>query len=532
RQPPRRILSTRPISAYSASSGGGQRTSDGLRKSAYSSRHSDGSGSISIRYSIAPRGSAAYRSFSGASDLLPGTVDPSDADDDELDDDGSSPYAIDSDVLHSPAADPVLTTRDGDVGEVDVAQRAYIGVPGFYFNAISSNYNSSEEEPDDDSTDSDSASALSFAATFPPPPPPVELDVVETGSVDDVRIYFMEGASLSSGDDDTHELDRQTIDFDLGSEDDARVIEIDENGQYVTRSLLVNDSVDEADSTQYTQYPYARSMLDGEDEGEVHIEDFDEDVTASHSVAFQQQLKEEDEARAAGLSHPVYPYLPAEYANKYVYRTREIESEDGGVRKPERALIPVYSEGLSMSTFPYTNSMAPLSAIVRQQPRGQFATAVCRSSVLLPPLPNAASPNLAITAEEERKPVTAPAAAMSKALEVPAVEKTVTSEDPLELLRQLEQARRFRHESMFESPTDYPAYIPRARRACSEQVARTLLVVCLCFPPMYFVMGFGGLDKIVGEIPRREKIVARVVGLGLFVGAIVGIVVGFVVGLR
>ncbi|KAK9382617.1 uncharacterized protein V2V93DRAFT_365611 [Kockiozyma suomiensis] len=512
RRPLRRILN-RTISTYSAPSGV-QRHSDGQqrRKSAYSSRHSDGSGSISIRYSIAPRGSAAYRSFSGASDLLASAINNDGTNDDELEYDECAVRA-DGDAIDA----PVVDSQDGSRGEIaEIAQREYMSTPGFYFNSIGSNYNSSEEEPDDDSTDSDRFSAISL-----PPPPPIELDVVETGSVDDVQIYRMAG---NSSDEDIASL---------GSEDNARMIEIDENGHYVTRSinssvLGFDDSFD-TDAQQHMSYSYAGTAGDTEEEV-AHIADFDEDVTATHSIAFQQQIQKEDEAKAQGMIvHPACQYIPAEYANNYVYRTREVEENAIGVRQPERALIPVYSEGLSMSTFPYTNSMAPLSAmIIRQQPKGQFAAAMYRSSVLLPPLPRARNPDLVVTIGAE------PAGADTKTellLDDKASQNSPGVEEALDMLRQLEQARQIRHESMFEGPAVYAPYIPRSRQACSEGVARTVLLLCICFPPMFLVVGFGGLDAVVGEMPRREKFVARAVGACVFAGAIAGLVAGLVVGL-
>ena len=68
-------------------------------------------------------------------------------------------------------------------------------------------------------------------------------------------------------------------------------------------------------------------------------------------------------------------------------------------------------------------------------------------------------------------------------------------------------------------------------------LSRVILVLCMFFPPLLLLYGYGMLDGVIaiitdGKVTRlshREKQVARYIGWGLAIGAIVGIIIGMIV---
>ncbi|KAK9246794.1 hypothetical protein V1506DRAFT_130266 [Lipomyces tetrasporus] len=504
------------------------------------SRHSDGSG-ISIRFSIAARpAGSAYRSFSGASDILPGTSSADDANSDVVDYDEISPDIVESEpqfplpLTEAPQEDVEEEGFENDYDRADAARRGYMGIPGFYYDNYSSNYNSSEEDPDDSSV-----SEL-FGAC---PSSPVDVDVI-----DETEYHDLPGVEQMT----QHQQD---------DDNSARAIEL--NGNHPTRRLNEQDGFAYDENSDTEQSVYDLDYMNGEESQ--HIPDFDQDNSMQDGLRWSQT--EPDTEPTTTLVHPLLQ-RPGETAATFdfVYRVRDIISEEdirgrqaqisARSQMPERALIPVYSDGLSLSTFPYINSIAPLSAIVRQPPRGHYATTVveARDSVvttILPPMPThppAIRTGMSavvgqrygrrkIQLQNEAESVTDEEDIDYRQLEAQARSESEEQADPdytLEILRQL---RAHQHEAWhdsiftFQMQQNTPPTIPRERRACSKSMARVLLVIFTFFPPLWLVMGFGGLDNAVGEIPRIERMVARVLGASLFVMAVVGLAVGLAVGL-
>ncbi|KAK9468891.1 hypothetical protein V1512DRAFT_258148 [Lipomyces arxii] len=165
----------------------------------------------------------------------------------------------------------------------------------------------------------------------------------------------------------------------------------------------------------------------------------------------------EDEVDDTRIVHPVINM------NEYVYRTRTTES------KQHEVLVPVYYDGLSASTFPHTNFLAPISAVVKSKPRPHFATVV-ETNV-----------------------------------------ESIVSTSPRILV----------------DYKDRPPTIHRSFRKCSPAVSRTLLALFTFCPPLWLVMSFGGLDSAIGTVPVREKRIALVLGTGLFIASITGFIIGF-----
>jgi hypothetical protein len=70
-----------------------------------------------------------------------------------------------------------------------------------------------------------------------------------------------------------------------------------------------------------------------------------------------------------------------------------------------------------------------------------------------------------------------------------------------------------------------------------QHLSRIVLSLCLLFPPLLLVYGYGGMDSLMvslsyGEITRfgnTEKRAALVLGYGLAISAVIGIVVGMIV---
>ncbi|KAK9377978.1 uncharacterized protein V1513DRAFT_428945 [Lipomyces chichibuensis] len=542
--PPRRGRGTqgRPVS----SSDHGNNNSS-ARKSTVTnaSRHSDGSG-ISIRYSIAPRTSgSAYRSFSGASDILPGTPSADDANSDVVDYDEIAPGSVESapqfplPIREAPQdeVEQIEFENDNDAVDANVVRRGYMGIPGFYYDHYSSNYNSSEEELDDSSV-SDVYGAR--------PSSPVDVDVIDETECPDLLGNEPNKQSQQEVDDDDH----------------ARLIEVDAKGKFVTRRP------DERNGLGYR----AEIDMDGSDydldyasEASQHIPDFDQDNDHENELRWSQTGA--DTKPSITVIHPPVPG-PGEIAATFdfVYRVRDIIPEEdvrarqaairADTQRPKRALIPVYSEGLSLSTFPYVNSLAPISTIVRQQPRGHYATTVVGArhsamSTILPPMPTQPPAmqtginavvgqrygRTVINHQEKAGRLSAEEDVDYSQLEAHARwedEEQVDLDDPLEILRQLRMHQQEAwNDSMFtfHMQQNSPATIPRERRPCSKGMARLLLAVFICFPPLWLVMGCGGLDNVVGEIPLVERIVAKIMGASIFVAVIIGLGVGLGVGL-
>ncbi|KAK9389954.1 hypothetical protein V1515DRAFT_613448 [Lipomyces mesembrius] len=508
------------------------------------SRHSDGSG-ISIRFSIAPRPSgSAYRSFSGASDILPGTPRADDANSDVVDYDEIAPGIAESapqfplPISQAPQdeIEQIEFENDNDAGDANVVRRGYMGIPGFYYDNYSSNYNSSEEDPDDSSVSD------VFGAR---PSSPVDVDIVDEIEYHDI---------LGVGQD-------KKIQQDDDHDDHARLIEVDANGNCVTRR-----------PNEYNGFGYKTEIdMDGSDynldyantEESQHIPDFDQDNDQENVLRWSQT--EADTNPSSSVIHPPVQG-PGEIAATFdfVYRVRDIIPEEdvrarqaqirAGIQRPKRALIPVYSDGLSLSTFPYVNSLAPISTIVRQQPRGHYATTVVGArdstmSTILPPMPT--QPPVIQTGinavvgqhygrtefnHQNKAERLAEEVVDYSQLEAQARwedEEQVDLDDPLEILRQLRlHQQEAWNDSMFtfQMQQNSPPTIPRERRPCSKSMARLLLAVFICFPPLWLVMGFGGLDIVVGEIPQVERMVAKVMGASIFVAVIIGLGVGLGVG--
>ncbi|KAK9491812.1 hypothetical protein V1508DRAFT_433607 [Lipomyces doorenjongii] len=511
------------------------------------SRHSDGSG-ISIRFSIAPRPSGgAYRSFSGASDILPGTPIADDANSDVVDYDEIAPGIVESapqfplPIREAPQdeIEQIGFENDNDAADANVVRRGYMGIPGFYYDNYSSNYNSSEEDPDDSSVSD------IFGAR---PSSPVDVDIVDETEHHDLLGVGQDKKIQQHDDDDDH----------------ARFIEVDANGNFVTRRRNENEhngfgykAEIDMDGTDYN-LDYANT------EESQHIPDFDQDNDQENGLRWSQT--EADTNPITTVTHPPVQG-PGDIAATFdfVYRVRDIIPEEdvrgrqaqirADIQRPKRALIPVYSEGLSLSTFPYVNSLAPISTIVRQQPRGHYATTVVGArdstmSTILPPMPTQLPAiqtginavvgqrygRMEINHQNKAKRLAEEDLDYSQ-LEAQARwddEEQVDLDDPLEILRQLRiHQQEAWNDSMFtfQMQQNSPPTIPRERRPCSKSMARLLLAVFICFPPLWLVMGFGGLDNVVGEIPSVERMVAKVIGASIFVAVIVGLTVGLAVGL-
>ncbi|KAK9324363.1 hypothetical protein V1517DRAFT_317900 [Lipomyces orientalis] len=539
--PPRRGAGalSRPLSSSDSNRNSSARKSTVTN----ASRHSDGSG-ISIRFSIAPRpAGSAYRSFSGASDILPGTSGVDDANSDVVDYDEISPDIVESEpqfplpITEAPQEDLDEDGFGNDYDGADAVRRGYMGIPGFYYDNYSSNYNSSEEDPDDSSV-----SELFGAG----PSSPVDVDVIDETEHQDLPGVEQLAQQIQHDDDNS-----------------ARVIELDSNVNYVTRRHNEEDGFTYDENSDTDQSVYDHDYMNGEESQ--HIPDFDQDNGIHDGLRWSQT--EADTEQITSLVHPPLQ-RPGETAATFdfVYRVRDIIPEEdirgrqaqirARSQMPERALIPVYSDGLSLSTFPYINSLAPLSAIVRQPPRGHYATTVVEArdsvvSTILPPMPtHPPATQMGTSAvvgqrygrrqihhQNDAEVMTAEEDIDYRQLEAQArseSEEQTDPDDPLEILRKL---RVHQHEAWhdsiftFQMQQNTPPTIPRERRACSQSTARVLLVIFAFFPPLWLVMGFGGLDNIVGEIPRIERIVARVLGASLFVAAVVGLAVGLGVGL-
>ncbi|KAK9470770.1 uncharacterized protein V1510DRAFT_422098 [Dipodascopsis tothii] len=212
------------------------------------------------------------------------------------------------------------------------------------------------------------------------------------------------------------------------------------------------------------------------------------------------------------------------------------DPRDAGDRQ---VMVPVYSEGLSLSTFPYMNSLAPLSTIMRSQPKGQYATVVRNSSdefVEKSPAVELAPAAVSIGGDlEAARPESAAnseAAVVPPRVAPPADEarRTLADYD----LRFLDNHFWLPPLTVYgrrQAAGELPMYvIPRDKYECSQAAAITLLCAFMCFPPLWLVIGWGGLDPVVGRIPRGPKIAARVLGSAFFVFAIVGMAVGLGVG--
>ncbi|KAK9451134.1 uncharacterized protein V1518DRAFT_412620 [Limtongia smithiae] len=489
------------------------------RKSALSpsSRHSDGSGSISIRYSIAPRTAGAYRSFSVASDLLPGSGTrgslTNDANSDVVDSD-EEVASVPVDEQDRSVFDAVTAVEGGAhhaQGLDELTQRNFLGVPGFYYNRFDSNYDSSEEDPEDDSSMS-----ISYDGDHPSlPSSPMNATALpgENGIVP-------QADSLASSDEDSSiEFAEQSYDMDA----------------------------------QYTPYVYA----DDEADAQVQERPWTANAAIPPSSPVQQQQ--------SPLRRIIHPAASSNF--EYVFRVRDVVPSDPGSpgqqrglrtsRSADEILVPVFNEGLSFSTFPYMNSMTPLAAVVRRQPQSHYATTVVmqqqdvrrdsHASTVLPPLPNAGQRHArSDDIEEEKTPPTQIPLDEEKAVGGNSGEELDVGA-ALELLSRMERrSKGLRHEEMFEhhegshSGHDRgamsalggpPPTLRRRRVACRPEVARVLLAAFICFPPMWIVMGAGGLDGVIGEVPHAEVLAARVLGGATFVGAVVGMGVGLGVGL-
>ncbi|KAK9240664.1 hypothetical protein V1525DRAFT_394583 [Lipomyces kononenkoae] len=526
----RRVGQGRPVSSSDQSD-----PHSSARKSTVtnSSRHSDGS-AISIRFSIAPRRSgSAYRSFSGASDVLPGTPVADDANSDLVDYDELEPDVIESHALplsirEAPQEqdEAIELENDNNSTIADVGRRNYTGVPGFYYDNYSSNYNSSEEDPDDSSV-SDVFVVRSS--------PPVDVDVVDETEYHDSLGREPHTQVQQDGDEEDHECH----------------IEVDGIGKYVTRRLAENSDLEYEHEDDIEQYSDNFNFADESQ----HIQDFDQVNDQENRLHWSET--ESDTRESTTLVHP-----HVQAPGGIVYRVRDIIPEEdihgqqarigADTQKPKRALIPVYSEGLSLSTFPYINSLAPVSAIVRQQPQGLYATTVVRVrdsaiSTILPPMPTQppatrngidtivgqryGRPEINLQNEADRDDVDYSRLEAQVRSEG---EEHVDFDDPLELLGQIRMHQQAAwNDSMFTFQIQHnsPPTIPRERRPCSKSMARLLLAVFISFPPLWLVMGFGGLDRVVGEIPPLERTVARIAGAGIFVASIIGLAVGLGVGL-
>ncbi|KAK9363425.1 hypothetical protein V1504DRAFT_217976 [Lipomyces starkeyi] len=532
----------RPVS----SSDHGNRNSS-ARKSTVTnaSRHSDGS-AISIRFSIAPRPSGtAYRSFSGASDILPGTPSADDANSDVVDYDEIAPGIVESapqfplPIREAPQdeVEQVESENDNDAIDGNAVRRGYMGIPGFYYDNYSSNYNSSEEDPDDSSVSD------VFGAR---PPSPVDVDIVDETEYHDPLGSEPDKQSQQEGDDDDH----------------ARLIEVDAKGKFVTRRPNEHNGFGYRAEIDVDESDY---NLDYAAEESQHIPDFDQDNDQENGLRWSQT--EADTKPSTTVIHPPV-HGPGEIAGTFdfVYRVRDIIPEEdvrprqaeirADAQRPKRALIPVYSEGLSLSTFPYVNSLTPISTIVRQQPRGHYATTVVGArdstmSTILPPMPTQPPAiqtginavvgqrygRTVINYQNKAERLSAAEDADYGQLEAQTRwedEEQVDLDNPLEILRHLRMHQQEAwNDSMFtfQMQQNYPPTIPRERRPCSKSMARLLLAVFICFPPLWLVMGFGGLDNVAGEIPLVERIVAKVMGASIFVAVIIGLGVGLGVGL-
>lgn len=214
-----------------------------------------------------------------------------------------------------------------------------------------------------------------------------------------------------------------------------------------------------------------------------------------------------------------------------------------------KAMLPVYLEGLSLSTFPYMNSLAPLSTIVRQQQKGQYATIVKRDD-----RDDATGGEIARIQQQQHivrlgaavnydlHPSRAPDPSNVADDDVGGVDYGA-EKHPDGLLSSVNISRDLafldRHfqippfsisnDRIFRNEFEFP-YIPRTKVECSDSAAVLMIAVFICFPPMWIVLGWGGIDSVVGVVPRRHKIAARVLGSGFFVLAILGITIGLGVG--
>ncbi|KAK9459980.1 uncharacterized protein V1516DRAFT_678564 [Lipomyces oligophaga] len=569
----------RPGSSYSYGS---------PRKSVLStatSRNSDGSGSISIRYPSGFHGSSPFRSFSaGASDFLADGANDDDDSSEVLNDDpfvggvalqDHSPSIPATAIIEqsrrpTAAVEPATDSNNNHPAAAATnASNRYSGVSRFYYNTYESNYNSSEEEVDDDSS--------VYSAV--PITPPIELELEEpTSEGSDILAPGLRRMLEEQDANNALEEGSSDLDYDDNGKgsDDAQVIERDSDGQYRSRRLLRTRSEDfgldensfDTDA-EYTQFPFASDA--GPDYSQ-HIPDFDADNShAMEKMGSDMFALPDNEAPKSGakldtennpvIVHPVYPGIEP---NQVIYREREItdEQERGSESGPKKAMVPVYMETLALSTFPYVNSLAPFSAMLQQLPRGQYATTMSagaignhrdsRISAILPPLPTRESilkfpRSIASRFSMKSKPCEDNAQSQvadeskSRPAESPVARRNVEParpvpsggpEDPMDFLIQLENGvGRFQHDSMFEFKALEPPALVQGRANCPESIGAMLLVVFVLFPPMWLVMGFGGLDSTFGEISRTQKIVARTLGLCLFTAAIAGIVIGLAVGL-
>ncbi|KAK9481320.1 hypothetical protein V1514DRAFT_6883 [Lipomyces japonicus] len=516
----RRPMLSRPhSSSYS--------TTDSNRNSARKSnlsRHSDGSG-ISIRYSLALRGGEAYRSFSGASDILPGTIN-NDGNSDVVDYEEIDSEHVDVPDFHDThtiSEEVYVHQLENDFGSLPQPEPSYLGIPGFYYNET---YNTSEEE-----LDRSSISDSSFLE-------PAELELVdETNSF---------SFSSQTDPDDDH----------------ARVIEFDENGNLVStrarRNARHNHDHDEFEQL----FDDSDRRLSDADDASRYMPEFDYDATQDYSLQ-SRNIDEESSAEwvatdrdsqsSTRIIHPLATSTTTTTTTNwqnldYVYRTRDVISEEDlrgqevqmRAKRPEKALIPVYSEGLSLSTFPYMNSLAPLSATLRQQPKGHFATTVvgdCSSveSTILPPL---ALPSLqtGLTSVVGQRYGRNQELDSQQDLEAQGGRTNVVSdkdcldiEYPLDMMQHV-----YNQSSKNELASDsflttyqqpYPK-IARQQKTCASSVASVLLIVFICFPPMWFVLAFGGLDKAVGKVSKKDRLIAGGLGITFFTAALVGMAVG------
>ncbi|KAK9454867.1 hypothetical protein V1511DRAFT_460220 [Dipodascopsis uninucleata] len=540
------LTRTRPISTYSS-----DQSRNSIRKSSVS-RNSDGSGSgsVSIRFSIAPRARDTIRSFSGAVDILPGEPGTEDANSDIVDYDemeqGVNDFERLADIPASssltdiPVSDETGFETDLEAAGEHLTRRAYTGIPGFYYNnAFGSNYNSSEEELDDSSvSDVFVDTRESVAADAESIREPMEIFVARP-PLDHERIS------------DDYRINIDPINEQINNDNNL------DKAEPIVGNNSENDEVNETSEDRLEAYKYQYPNL------QQNRQDPQYDPNSRWS-----QIQVEVEQPERAIHPPIQSSNRAASTFDFVYRVRNIAAQEDQssydvheqVKQPKQVLVPVYSEGLSFSTFPYINSLAPLSTIVRQQPRGQYATTIVgdrtsMGSAILPPIPTRSPPRPSYdparfiparylgsqTADEDFDAEMQESSDMARIQPIESPQtRSLAFEDPLDMLVQLQRQQIdqpnlsldiSRRTSFYPPlPMNYEkATIKAQKNLCPVDIARIMLVAFMCFPPLWLFMGFGGMDKALGKVPRTERFIAKVLGISFFTISFVGMIVGLAV---